>query len=157
VLHRSGPTVRVACRPTQAAPALSRPGRFPTEMHTPPPHAKDPSNLNTLGETRLGGAVPGKTLGAHYRLVTDPEDGSRCGAWRSRRPPASLNLLGCVRGRRPLIGASSVAAWSAGSAGPGGRPRLVEALRPVRSLLQALGDVCGGGGPPIQGERRPRH
>ena len=40
------------------------------------PHELDPYTLDTIGESRLNGQVTTKALGAHYRVVTQP-DGSK--------------------------------------------------------------------------------
>jgi carotenoid cleavage dioxygenase-like enzyme len=40
------------------------------------PYELNPWTLDTLGETRLGGQLTSKVLGAHYRVVTQA-DGSK--------------------------------------------------------------------------------
>ncbi|KAI8475714.1 MAG: retinal pigment epithelial membrane protein-domain-containing protein, partial [Monoraphidium minutum] len=41
------------------------------------PYEMDPRTLGTRGETRLGGAVTTKALGAHYRMLRDAATGDR--------------------------------------------------------------------------------
>ncbi|GIL87071.1 hypothetical protein Vretifemale_15228, partial [Volvox reticuliferus] len=40
------------------------------------PHVMDPRSLETLGETRMGGALRGSTFGGHYKVIEEA-DGSR--------------------------------------------------------------------------------